>query len=88
MALMKLVAAESEYAEWEGKYRAGGTGYGTVKKRVVELLHEYFAPYRAKRAELENDPAIVEEVLKNGAERARAVAQVTMERVRKAVGLR
>ena len=86
-AFLKLVADENELAEWEQKYRHGGTGYGTVKKRVVELLHDYFRPFRQKRAELDNNPDYVEEVLCNGAQRARAVASKTMERVRDAIGL-
>ncbi len=87
-AMLKLVASAKELTEWEQKYRDGGMGYGTAKKRLVELLHEYFGPYRQKRAELENDPGFVNSVLENGAQRARAVAQATMERVRRATGLR
>ena len=86
-ALLKLVAEPDELAEWEKRYREGGTGYGTVKKRVVELLHDYFRPYRQRREELENDTAYVEEVLCKGAQKARAVALKTMERVRNATGL-
>jgi tryptophanyl-tRNA synthetase len=86
-ALLKLVANEAELTEWEQKYRAGGTGYGTVKKRVVELLHEYFRPFRQKRAELDENTDYVEEVLCKGAQKARAVASGTMERVRNATGL-
>lgn len=86
-ALLKLVADESELAEWEQKYRQGGTGYGTVKKRLVELLHDYFNPFRQKREELDNNLDYVEKVLCNGAQRARAVASRTMKRVRDAIGL-
>ena len=86
-AFLKLVADENELAEWEQKYRQGGTGYGTVKKRVVELLHEYFRPFRQKRQELDDNADYVEEVLCKGAQRARAVASKTMERVRDAIGL-
>ena len=86
-AFLKLVADENELAEWEQKYRAGGTGYGTVKKRVVELLHEYFRPFRQKRQELDDNADYVEEVLCKGVQRARAVASKTMERVRDAIGL-
>lgn len=86
-ALLKLVADESELAEWEQKYRQGGTGYGTVKKRLVELLHDYFSPFRQKREELDNNLDYVEKVLCNGAQRARAVASRTMKRVRDAIGL-
>ena len=81
------MAEKDELAEWDEKYRAGGTGYGTVKKRIVELLHEYFRPYRQKREELDNNPDYVELVLSDGARRARAVAARTMKRVRDAVGL-
>jgi tryptophanyl-tRNA synthetase len=74
-------------AEWENKYRNGGLGYGTVKKRLAELLLEYFRPYREKRSQLENDHAYVEKVLADGAERARAVARKKLDEVRQAVGL-
>jgi tryptophanyl-tRNA synthetase len=86
-ALLKLAADEAELAEWEQRYKQGGTGYGTVKKRVVELLHEYFRPFRQKREELDNNADYVEQVLCKGAQRARAVASKTMERVRDAIGL-
>lgn len=86
-ALLKLVAGKEELVEWENKYRNGGIGYGTVKKRVVELLCEYFRPYRQKRQEIEQNRDYVEEVLAKGAYRARQVAAVTMNRVRDAVGL-
>jgi tryptophanyl-tRNA synthetase len=86
-ALLRLVADENELADWEQKYREGGVGYGTIKKRVVELLHEYFRPFRQKREELDNNSDYVEQVLCDGAQRARAVAAKTMQRVRDAVGL-
>jgi tryptophanyl-tRNA synthetase len=86
-ALLKLVAPAEELAEWEEKYRVGGVGYGTVKKRVVELLHDYFRPFREKREELENNRDYVEAVLCSGAQKARAVARQTMKRVRDAIGL-
>ena len=86
-ALLKLVAGEDELAEWQDRYRKGGTGYGQAKKRLVELLVEYFKPYRAKREQLQKNPDYVREILRKGAERARPVAHKTFEDVRKAVGL-
>lgn len=86
-ALLRLVTPEAELAQWEEKYRSGGVGYGTVKKRVVELLHDYFRPFRQKREELENNRDYVEQVLCSGAQRARAVARQTMKRVRDVTGL-
>jgi tryptophanyl-tRNA synthetase len=86
-ALLKLFADEDELSQWQDRYRSGGMGYGEVKKRLAELLIEHFAPYRQKRAELENDPAHIEKVLADGAQRAGEVARATMQKVRKAVGL-
>ncbi len=87
-ALLKLVASSDELCEWENKYRAGGLGYGQAKKRLAELMIDYFKPYRQKRAELENNMDYVKEVLANGAERAKSVAGETLEKARQAVGLR
>jgi len=87
-ALLKLVADSDELGEWESRYRTGGLGYGVVKKRLVELIIDYFKPYRQKRAELENNMDYVKEVLAKGAERAKSVASETLERARQSVGLR
>jgi len=87
-ALLKLVVSSDELGEWENKYRAGGLGYGRAKKRLAELMIDYFKPYRQKRAELENNMDYVKEVLAKGAERAKSVAGETLEKARQAVGLR
>ena len=86
-ALLKLVASPDELKQWESKYKNGGMGYGDVKKRLAELMIEYFKPYREKRAELENNIDDVKQTLANGATRAQAVAQKTLQQVRNAVGL-
>ena len=86
-ALLKLFASAEEIKQWEERYRKGPMGYGEAKKRLVELIVEHFRPYRQKRTELENNPDYVRELLAKGARRARAVADVTLEQARKAVGL-
>ncbi len=88
LALLRLLATPEETAEWEDRYRKGGTGYGHAKKRLVELLTEFFRPYRERRKELENNPQYVEQVLVDGAARARAMARKTLDEVRQAVGLK
>ncbi|MHC4418683.1 MAG: tryptophan--tRNA ligase [Planctomycetota bacterium] len=87
LALLKLLAPKDELADWENRYRSGGMGYGEVKKRLAELVIDYFKPFREKRAELENNIDYVKEVLANGAERARAVAAKTLTDVREVVGV-
>jgi len=86
-ALLKLVASADELAGWEDKYRSGGMGYSEAKKRLAELMIDYFKPFRHKRIELENNIDSVRQVLANGAKRARSVAAKTLAEARKAVGL-
>ena len=86
-ALLKLMAEPAELAQWDQRYRAGGMGYGEVKKRLVELYEEHFGSQRALRAQWLARPSDVEDILRSGAQRARAVAQEVMADVRDACGI-
>ena len=55
------------------------------KKRVAQAVADYLAPLREKRRELEADPGRVDEIIRDGDERARVRAVETMERVRDAM---
>ena len=65
----------------------GDGGGGTLKKVLTESLNEYFAPIRARRAELESDPAFIQSVLHAGIERATAQAEETLNEVRRAMNM-
>ena len=84
--LFKLLSAE-EGARQEELLRAGGYGYGSLKKAFFEYYWNYFAPYRARRAELAADPGAVQKILTDGAARATAIARATLARAKKASGL-
>ncbi|MBL8897434.1 MAG: tryptophan--tRNA ligase [Planctomycetes bacterium] len=86
--LYKLFASETELQDMAARFRAGGYGYGEAKMALHAKILEYFGTARARREELAKDPGAVEAILRDGASRARAVAQRTLERVRRAVGLR
>ncbi|MGD0077921.1 MAG: tryptophan--tRNA ligase [Sedimentisphaerales bacterium] len=86
-ALLKLFASPEEIKQWDERYRKGGMGYGEAKKRLAELIVEYFGPFRQKRTELESNPDYVKQMLAKGAHRARAIAAKTLAEARKAVGL-
>src|ERR1039457_2123507 len=73
--------------EYEEKLRAGGLGYGDLKKQLFEVYWEHFAAARAKRAELVANLNHVHGVLKDGATKARTLAQKVLHRARKASGL-
>ena len=73
--------------EYEDKLRAGGLGYGDLKKKLFEVYWEQFASARARRTELTANLDFVNGVLKDGAGKARALAQSVLRRARKASGL-
>ncbi len=64
-----------------------GRGYGDLKKEVAEVVVERLLPFQQRMAELLDDPAELDRILADGAERAREVAMTTMARVRDRVGL-
>lgn len=85
--LLKLVAPPEVASDFEERLRAGGMGYGDLKKGLFEHYWSYFATARAKRAELTANLDYVHQVLKDGASRARTVARAVTERAKKACGL-
>jgi len=87
LALYKLFAGESDYQTMVADHERGGTGYGDLKKRLAEAYWDFFAPMRARRAEITADPGYVDRVLAAGAEKARDEASKVLARVRRAVGL-
>lgn len=86
--LLKVMAPEGEFAAIDESWRAGGKGYGDYKKKLLEYYHLTFDPARKRYDELLKDPAEVERILAQGAERARALAAPYINAVRKVVGLR
>src|SRR5262245_3957380 len=84
--LWALFATPAEKEAMFGRARAGGVGYGEVKKDLLARLLNYFAPMRARRAELAARPDRVEEILAEGARRARAIGRPVLEACRQAAG--
>jgi tryptophanyl-tRNA synthetase len=96
-ALFRLFADGREVEEMADLYRnpmrgADGRdgrpfGYGDMKGHLFAKIEAYFFEARERRKQLTRNPALVEEVLQAGARRAREVARVTMQLVRRAVGM-
>ena len=81
----KLLLSPGEAKALADDYR-NGLSYGDAKKRLLETYLAFIGPMRERRTALTD--AEVEAVLEDGAARARAIAEGTMQKVRKAVGLR
>ncbi len=69
------------------RYLKPGLKYVSVKKELLKIVWEYFAPYRERREELLKDRETVLGYLKTGAEKARSVATEYLTRTRHNVGL-
>ena len=85
--LLKLVAPAKVATDFEDRLRAGGLGYGDLKKALFEHYWTYFAPARTRRTELANNLDHVNAVLADGATRARTVAEKVLKRAKVACGL-
>jgi len=85
--LLKLVAPAAVAADFENRLRAGGLGYGDLKKVLFEHYWNYFTAARNKRAELIANLDYVNKVLADGAARAKEIAQRVLQRAKKASGL-
>lgn len=73
--------------ELADKYRAGNFGYGHAKQALFEMILDEFKDARERRQALMDDPSHIEQVLKQGAEKANTVINDVTQRARKACGL-
>lgn len=84
---LKLLVTPEEAQEIQDKLSAGGYGYGTLKKTLFEAYWEYFRSAREKRSDLANNLDYVNQVLSDGAQKAKLVASKVLEKARIASGL-
>jgi len=66
-------------------YRKGGLGDVKCKKFLEKILNETLEPIRRRRLELQKDIPAIYDILRQGSEKARAVAAQTLDDVRKAM---
>ena len=85
-ALYKLLATEAQTAQMASNYRGGNYGFGHAKTALYELILEKFAQPREKFAYYMDHLSQVDEILREGAEKASQVAKQTLQRVREKLG--
>lgn len=85
--LLTIAAQATGRAPEDIAAQIGDGGSGTLKVFAAEALNEHLAPLRARRAELEQDPGYLRDVLRAGNARANEVAEVTLQRVREVMGM-
>ncbi len=87
-ALLKLFASQEKMAEVHDLYVNGGAAYGYLKQDLFELINDHFSAARTKKKELLDNSDYLRQVLRQGAEKARAKASMTMDMVRERMGLK
>jgi tryptophanyl-tRNA synthetase len=86
--LHKIYTPHEQLAEIDRACRSGELGCVADKKHLAESINKALEPVRQKRRELEANPGYVNDVLAEGAKRARVRAQETMTMVREKMHLR
>jgi tryptophanyl-tRNA synthetase len=84
-AIHKLYKSESEL---KSLYEKDKGNYKVLKEALIEDIDAFIEPMRKRRQEIASDPAYIENVLKEGGEKARAVASKKMKIVRERIGVR
>ncbi len=85
-AIYQLLADENQVAEMREKYLAGNYGYGHAKIDLFELICEKFELERERYNQFMNDKNELESQLKKGADKAKAIANEVLGKVRGKLG--
>lgn len=78
---------KEKIAELKENYRRGGLGDVKIKRYLIDVLEAEFGPIRARREEFAKDPGAIMQMLKEGSEKAQAVAAETLAEVKRAMGI-
>jgi tryptophanyl-tRNA synthetase len=89
--LLKLVSSKETVEKFESDYNHSKQGdciirYGDMKKQLAEDMIRFITPIREKAADLQANPDLLNKIIRQGAEKARASAAQTLTLVRKAIG--
>ncbi|MGW0244701.1 tryptophan--tRNA ligase [Micromonospora chalcea] len=77
----------AQVAEFKDRYRAGRVGDVEVKEALATALNRFLDPIRDRRARIEAQPGLVDELIVTGTERTRVEVRRTLVEVRRAMGL-
>ena len=87
LKFVELFEGVEKRKEYEQQYVGSGIRYGDLKSELAEAINKELTPIRESRKELESQPEYVDKVIKEGAEKARAIASATVTEVKKKMGL-
>lgn len=77
---------KEEVSDLKSRYQKGTIKDVEVKEKLVVAINNFLEPIRTKRAEFENNPELIDQILLEGTAKARAEAQETLKLVKEAMG--
>lgn len=77
----------SEVEGFKKSYEDKSLQFVTLKDAIAEAIYSELKPFQERRAKIAADTKYVDEVIKDGAERARKIAQQTVKEVKQKMGL-
>lgn len=87
MEFVELFEGDRKRKTYEDKYVRESLRYGEIKKELSLAIFNELKPIQEKRRKFEANPELVDEIIKSGSEKARAIAQKTLLDVKQKMGL-
>ncbi len=85
---IELFEGKEKRDTYEAQYKGEGVRYGDIKRELADAIYEELVPMQEKRRKLEADSEYVNKVIEEGAQKAREIAQETIDEVRFKMGLK
>ena len=85
--LLAIYQAFTETTDAQVKTEFAGMRYGDLKKRVAEAVVAGLEPIQQRYQEITSDPATMERLLDEGADRVRPIAEATVRLAKERMGL-
>jgi tryptophanyl-tRNA synthetase len=85
--LMGIVSEEAVLEKFNADFNNCVIRYGDMKKQLAEDMVNFVRPIREKATGIQQDKALLDKIIRTGAEKARASAAATLTEIRKAIGM-
>ncbi|HJY98442.1 MAG TPA: tryptophan--tRNA ligase [Patescibacteria group bacterium] len=86
LSLVELLEGDEKRKKYEEMYLGEGIRYGDLKGELAEAIFSELAPIQKQRKIYEEDPSLVDRIIRGGAEKAGRIAQETLKEVKEKMG--
>jgi len=86
LQFVELFEGEEKRKKYEKEYRVSGIKYQALKAELAEAIYKELQPIQERRKIYEKDLSLVDEIIKEGAEKASAIAKETIKEVKEKMG--